>query len=282
MPITLSPSNHNVIADGLQNGSQQRLLHHVLHQKEFVLRFEFVDFLETHSLHQNGTDHRGGQTEMTLFQWIETISIFAHLLLYRETVLLSVAHSVCFENRTEIVAMNNEKDRIAEFAKNQIIKLLAHILRSWSRRNGRNRRVERLQWTGSCRGRGRMTCQLESGGKICGMDFYKMKALIDVKMSCISKDMLWSFLLIIDIFGLFMTQNARFWCDSGSGSLWVAHSRRSSGWTQKPSQPHSLGIGWVSSVQDCAIDSQHDDDPTFCMLSADAINKYYRVLIFNR
>ena len=145
MPITLLPSNLNVITDGLHNGNRQQLLRHVLHQNEFVLKFEFIDFLETHSLHQNSTDHRGGQTDLTLFQWIEAISIFSHLLLYGEAVFLSVAQSVCFEHRTEIVAMNNEKDRIAEFVRNQIMKLLAHILRSWLRRNGMKRRMEGLQ-----------------------------------------------------------------------------------------------------------------------------------------
>ena len=180
MPIGLSPSNHNVAADGLQKVSRQQLLHHVLHQNEFGLKFESIDFLQTLSLHQNGTDHRGGQREMTLLQRIETISIFAHLLPYRETVFLSVAQSVCFEHRTEIVAMKNEKDRIAEFAKNQIMKLLAHILRSRSRRNGLIRRIQRLQRTGSRRGRGRgrMPRQLEGGGKIRGVNVYKMAALI--------------------------------------------------------------------------------------------------------
>ena len=106
-----------------------------------------------------------------------------------------------------------------------------------------------------------MTRQFESDGKIRGMDFYKMTALIDVKMSSISKDILWSLLLIIDIFGLFMTQN-------GSSSLWLPHSRRSSGWTLKPSQPDSLGIGWVSSVHDCWDASQLEENLTFCIKSA--------------
>ena len=78
MPINLSLSNHNVIADGLQNGSRQQLLHHVLHQNEVGLKFESIYFMEIHSLHQNDTDHCGGQTEVTLLQWIETVFIFVH------------------------------------------------------------------------------------------------------------------------------------------------------------------------------------------------------------
>ena len=103
MPIVLSPSTHSgsfeLQAASRGKGqrrhkmSRRKLLHHVLHENEFGLKFESIAFLQSISLSQG--QGAMNSTALSLLKRIETVSAFSHLVPYRETVLLNVAQCVC-------------------------------------------------------------------------------------------------------------------------------------------------------------------------------------------
>jgi len=138
---------HDLIKD-TQN-DPHKLLQHIVEHNEFDVEFETLQWLQRLEVNMvRKTQHLNGDVNAkdknSLLHRLKSISLFGHLLPYRDNVMVCVAQHLTLKYQQQIFALNYDKLKIKEYAQQHCCILLANVLFTNTNKRGLVRRIKKL------------------------------------------------------------------------------------------------------------------------------------------
>eukprot|EP01084_Bolivina_argentea_P250153 419045_1 len=169
-PITLNPSVRSTsfeqppppIHDLNNENNPNKLLKHILNNNQYNIKFECIHLLNDIVC------------KYSLLKRIKIVSLFGHIISFRETVLLCLAQFITIQYKHQILKMNNDKLKIKKFATKYCLQLISNILLTYKKKNGLIKSIRKLTEKNQIK----FGKNIHNNKKFKDINVYKIAALI--------------------------------------------------------------------------------------------------------